>query len=502
MVGYHPVVAGSRSYVVPNVERRSHPASEPRAHPSTPTEIVRTMTTPLKRRRTPDQRGWSRPIQRGPGRGVLLLLVFTTLLGGAFVAGPVRPVSADSLSDAIAKQKALEAQIAKQKAQAASLAKRQQALSVTLASTKSSLSKVNIDLESVRGEVVRATVDAASAQAQVQALDTQVAKLDLDLADLESRESRKRDELTARKALLADRIRQAYDTDRTSLLETFLSGDTFADVLAEVSYQLDFAQQDRDLAEQIVADQRVLAVLHQTVQVTRAHTESLRVAANVQHGQLRDQLASLADSQTQLGALERETARLLTLQQAAYVQMAADKVKLAAAIAAGQKAEAALQKKIDQIVAERARGGAIPSVYNGRLDWPMGGTITQEFGCTGFAWEPRVGRCRHFHKGIDVAAPLYTPIRASGPGVVVFAGPNPFDRSPKAWIVVIAHSSELVTWYAHVDNSAHRPAVRAGDRVEAGQIIAYEGLTGRTTGPHLHWMVEFRDTFMNPRYFL
>ncbi len=460
------------------------------------------MTTPLMRRRTPDQRGWSRPVHRGPGRGVLLFLLMTTLLGGAFVATPVRPVSADALSDALAKQKALEAQIAKQKAQVTNLTRQQKALATALASTKKSLGKVNADLAAVRGEVVRATVSVASAQADVQALDAQVAKLDLELTDLEAREARSLDALTARKALLADRIRQAYDTDRTSMLETFLSGETFTDILAEVSYHLDFAQQDRELAEQIVADQKVLAVLHQTVEATRAQTDTLRTAASAQHEQLRTQLASLADSQARLAALEKETRRLLALQQAAYAQTARDKTKLAAAIIASEKAEAALQQQIDKIVAERARGGSIPSIYNGTLDWPMTGTITQEFGCTGFAWEPRVGNCAHFHKGIDVAAPLYTPIRAAGPGVVVFAGPNPYDPVPKAWIVVIAHSSELITWYAHVDNKLHPPRVRAGDSVVAGQIIAYEGMTGRTTGPHLHWMVEFRDQFVNPRLFL
>ena len=454
------------------------------------------------RRRTPDQRGWSRPSRRLPGRGVTFFLALTTLLGGAFVAAPVHPVAADALSDAVAKQKALEAQIARQKAQVAALTKKQQALGVTLATTKASLGQVNADLVTVRGQVVQATVDVASAQADVQALDTQVAKLDLQLTDLEAREAVKRSELDARKGLLADRLRQAYDTDRTSLLETFLSGDTFTDVLAEVSYQLDFAQQDRELADQIVADQNVLIVLRQTVTSTREQTDALRAEADVSRQNLEAQLASLGDAQASLAKLEAETQRLLAQQQATYNQLGQDKTKLAADIEAARKAEAELQKKIDALVAERARQGSIPSIYNGTLAWPMSGTITQEFGCTGFGWEPRKGRCAHFHSGVDIAAPLYTPIKAAGAGVVIFAGPNPYDRRPKAWIVVIAHSAELLTWYAHVDNGSRRPPVKAGDSVVAGQVIAYEGLTGRTTGPHLHWAVEFRDSFVNPRLFL
>jgi murein DD-endopeptidase MepM/ murein hydrolase activator NlpD len=454
------------------------------------------------RRRTPDLRGWSSPSRRRPGRGLLLLLVLTMLSGGVFVGGPVTPARADALSAAIARQKALAAQIAKQKAQVAAIAARQKTLSATLASTRASLGQVNADLLSVRGQVVAATVAVAQAEADVQGLDTEVAKLDLELVDLQAREDRKRAELEARKAALADRLRQAYDTDRTSLLETVLSGGAFTDVLAEVSYQLDLGQQDRLLAEQIVADQQVLAVLAQTVAATRTQTEAMRAAADSQRQQLDTELQGLAEARSHLASLEAETARLLSQQQATYAAISSDKAKIAAAIAAGEKAEKALQKKIDELVAEQARGGSIPSVYNGTLAWPMGGTITQEFGCTGFSWEPALGSCRHFHRGIDVAAPMYTPIRAAGPGIVLFAGANPWDPTPKAWIVVIAHSSQLVTWYAHVDNGPYPITVKVGDHVVKGEIIAYEGLTGRTTGPHLHWMVELNKTFANPRLFL
>ena len=454
------------------------------------------------RHRTPDQRGWSRPSRRLPGRGLLVFFALTTLLGGAFVTAPVHTVRADDLSDAIKRQKALDAQIAKQKAQVAALVKSQAALAATLSTTKTSLSAINANLAEVRAQVVASTVAVATSQANVQSLDTQVAKLDGQLSDLEATEARKQAELDARKALLGDRIRQAYDTDRTSLLETFLSGQSFTDVLAEVSYHLDFAEQDRQLAQQIVADQQVLGVIQQTVEATREETNTMRAAAEAQRQKLQADLGSLAEAQASLAKLEADTKRLLAQQQATYTQMAKDKVNLDAAIAASEKAEQALQKQIDALVAAQARSGRIPSVYNGTLAWPMAGTVTQEFGCTGFSWEPRFGNCAHYHNGIDIAAPMYTPIHAAGDGTVLFAGPNPYDAAPKAWIVIIAHSSHLLTWYAHIDNSAHPPRVKAGDHVVKGQVIAYEGMTGHTTGPHLHWMVELNSVFVNPRLFL
>lgn len=453
------------------------------------------------RRTPPDLRGWSPPRRRAGG-GLFLALLLTSVLGGLFVGAPPSPARADQLADAIAKQRSLEAQIARQKAQVTALIEGQAALGAELAKTKSSLEQINADLTAVRTQVVRMTVDVAVAQGQVDELDALVSKLDLELRDVAAREAAKLAQLNERKAVLAGRIRLAYDTDRTTLLETMLSSDTFTDVLAEVSYQLDFAEQDKVLAEQIVADQKVLAVLHATVVSTREQTEAMRAAADARRAQLDTQLADLAAARDRLAQLEAETERLLREQQATYARMAAEQADLVKQIAASEKAQEDLQREIDRLVAEQSRGGAIPSRYNGTLEWPMAGRITQEFGCTGFSWEPPKGDCANFHSGIDIAAPMYTPIRAAGPGVVLFAGPNPYDRVPKAWIVIIAHAENLVTWYAHVDDATRPPAVRAGQTVVTGQIVAYVGVTGRTTGPHVDWRVEFNGSFVNPRLFL
>jgi murein DD-endopeptidase MepM/ murein hydrolase activator NlpD len=53
-----------------------------------------------------------------------------------------------------------------------------------------------------------------------------------------------------------------------------------------------------------------------------------------------------------------------------------------------------------------------------------------------------------------------------------------------------------------VDNRSHPPKVRAGEYVSKGEVIAYVGMTGWTTGPHLHWAAQMGDTWVNPRLFL
>jgi murein DD-endopeptidase MepM/ murein hydrolase activator NlpD len=451
------------------------------------------------RRSIPDRRGWSTRPKPLMGRRSFALLLCVALAGGLFVSVAPPPASADALSDAYAKQKALETQIAREKAQIAALTKSQTTLSSKIASTKGTLTSVVANVNEVKAEIVDMTVQIAQAQASIDELSTVAAQLDQELRDVQAQERAKQDELSARRAILADRIRTAYDTDRTSMLETVLSSDAFTDIISEVGYQLDFAGQDKILAEQIVQDQQVLAVIHRTVVDTQAQTDEMHSLAAAQKALLDKQFADLAAAKAQLVKLEAQTKALLAAQQAQYATLAANKAKLKATLAAQAKAEAEIEALIRKLVLQALQQGGIPSQYSGSLVWPMPGVITQNFGCTGFYLEPPYGSCDHFHRGIDIANAMYTPIRAAGPGKVVFAGKSPYDS---AWIVVIAHSTHLVSWYAHIDNNYHPPVVRAGQYVAQGQLIAYEGMTGYTTGPHLHWAVQLDNIWVNPRLFL
>jgi murein DD-endopeptidase MepM/ murein hydrolase activator NlpD len=440
--------------------------------------------------------------RRGPARRLSLLVLIIPLIVGLFGAPAAGPVAGDELSDAIARQKALEDQIKGQQGQVARINALQSDLQAQIAATKKALAGINADLVAVRAQIDAMVIQINEVRATYDNLVLELRVMDTNLARLVDEENTRRRELRERKALLAERIRTAYETDQTSPLELFLSGASFTDVLSEVSYSIDVAEQDRALAEQIAQDREMLAALHQTVDTTRSQTDELRKETAAQKRMLDRQLADLEVAKAQLVELEKKTAAALARQKQAYASLEKNEAALRRSIAEGAAAQRQLEDKIERLVREQARDGKIPSEYNGTLAWPMGGTVTQNFGCTGFSWEPPLGDCDHFHRGIDIAAPLYTPIRAAAAGTVVFAGPNPYDPYPKAWIVIIAHSTNLLTWYGHVDNAVRPPAVQAGEFVREGQVIAYNGLTGRTTGPHLHWMVEFNGDFANPRLFL
>src|SRR4030095_6023573 len=105
-------------------------------------------------------------------------------------------------------------------------------LSHQISATKKELAGINADLAKVRKSIGQMVIKVNEVRAQYFALVARLQLLDNQLLNVQKQESAKRSQLGERKALLAHRIREAYDTDRTTLLETFLGGGTFADVIA------------------------------------------------------------------------------------------------------------------------------------------------------------------------------------------------------------------------------------------------------------------------------
>ena len=106
--------------------------------------------------------------------------------------------------------------------------------------------------------------------------------------------------------------------------------------------------------------------------------------------------------------------------------------------------------------------------------WPTSGFISSPYGL-------RFGGTE-FHQGIDIAADIGTPITATADGIVTAAG---WSGSGYGNMVDIDHGNGITTRYGH----ASAVAVTPGERVRRGQIIAYVGSTGHSTGPHLHYVV-------------
>lgn len=101
---------------------------------------------------------------------------------------------------------------------------------------------------------------------------------------------------------------------------------------------------------------------------------------------------------------------------------------------------------------------------------------------------------REFHKGLDIANHLGTPIIATADGVVTFVGP----KGQFGNVIIIDHGHGITTRFAHLDKALMKP----GERVKRGDLIAQMGSTGRSTGPHVHYEVHLNGVPVNPEKYI
>lgn len=119
--------------------------------------------------------------------------------------------------------------------------------------------------------------------------------------------------------------------------------------------------------------------------------------------------------------------------------------------------------------------------------WPVQGRISGRFG-NGRVYNGKPGAG---HSGMDIAAPNGTPVKAPAGGVVTFAAP---DLYLTGGTLLLDHGYGVSSNFLHLS----RIDVKAGDKVEQGQVIGAVGATGRATGPHLHWGMNWFDVRVDP----
>ena len=151
--------------------------------------------------------------------------------------------------------------------------------------------------------------------------------------------------------------------------------------------------------------------------------------------------------------------------------------------------EAAVQerylKELTGIVGERrAQWAATPSI------WPVRGWVSSGFG---HRISPFTGRDT-MHSGVDITAPMRTPVIAPAAGTILFAG----SEAGLGNTVTLSHGYGMKTVYGHMD----KIKVKTGQTVKRGDVIGWVGNTGLSTGPHLHYEVEVKGSYVNPLQYI
>ncbi len=152
-------------------------------------------------------------------------------------------------------------------------------------------------------------------------------------------------------------------------------------------------------------------------------------------------------------------------------------------------AEFERRRPIELAQINAARGvNAASNGWRQRFMWPATGRISGLFGSQRvYRGEPGA-----YHGGVDVARPSGTPVLAPADGVVILAAASPFTLEGR--LLMVDHGMGLNSAFLHLS----RIDVRVGDVVRRGQTIGAIGMTGRATGPHLHWGMRWRGARIDP----
>jgi murein DD-endopeptidase MepM/ murein hydrolase activator NlpD len=340
---------------------------------------------------------------------------------------------------------------------------------------------------------------------RIAATEVHIAELVQEIASLEVRIAEEQLELRKTKDEYSMFVRAVYKSDADPMAQllaapnfqaflnravaiehlTFLSNELIARI-REVDRQL-HSQEDEVKTKKAEADKQRADLLTQKAGLLQqqAHEQNLEY-------QLRQ---SIAQVKYELVAINNQSSALA--QQIAAMEIARqDQLIAEANQAAWQQAQFWMQHNLFTL--PNANGNHSTKYP---LIWPLQqGTLTLLFGPCTQVYEPPAFGYAHFHTGVDIAYNQGTPIVAADDGVVVAADSSVLGGQLVGYgnYVIVAHRNNFFSLYGHLLGFQ----VKAGDSVHQGQPIGFEGSTGNSTGPHLHFEYRYGGQATNPLPYL
>ena len=306
---------------------------------------------------------------------------------------------------------------------------------------------------------------------------TRLASLERTIAAQTARLSRLRGQYDIALGRLERRVRDLYMTDGPDALSFVLGTASFADLLDNLELLGRIGRQDEEIAARVKHARDGVADARRRTQVARSEAVRVEAAAESATDEQRGLVSRLVASRDALASAQRE-------KRSTLASIQSDRSDVLAEIEDLEAQSEALAARI-RAAQQQSSGSSAPVVTGtGQLSWPVSGPVTSPFGV-------RWGR---MHEGIDIAVGTGTPVHAAAGGTVLYAG----WMEGYGNLVVIDHGNGLSTAYGH--NSSLASSV--GQSVSVGQVIAYSGSTGHSTGPHVHFEVRVNGSPVDPLGYL
>ncbi len=350
------------------------------------------------------------------------------------------------------------------------------------------------DAEDAEAALELATQRLAAIEDVVNEVAAQVEAQRVVVRDAEQRLERVEAEQVAVEVTFSDRVARLYKQGPELTFETLLGAQGAEEAIARtqllervvVGDQVDLERLDAVAVavdaqrELVTAAQEELEAQLAEQEELRAQADDLRASRALSAADARARAEELAAERDELEAEEEGLVALLERQQAEERRRA----EAAAAAAQSSPASSSSAPASGSSSSSSSGDSSAAAAPSGGYAWPMCARVTSEYG-------PRWGR---MHRGIDLGAPVGSAIRAIRGGTVIFAG----WQGGYGQTTLIDHGNGVVSLYAHQS----RFAVSQGARVSQGQVIGYVGMTGNTTGPHLHLETRVGGSAVNPRQYL
>jgi murein DD-endopeptidase MepM/ murein hydrolase activator NlpD len=370
-----------------------------------------------------------------------------------------------------------------------------QRLGGDLATALTTQQKLSQALNNATATELSLSTEVTLEEARVLELQNEITQLNQQIGTLQAR-------IQEEQQQLATLARAMYERPAT-VLDLIASSTSLSDLLSRATTMVIAGQRVHSLEDSLKVD---LAQVQADLDARQSDLDQ----ENATLEQERSDLAQISGVQTELdslsvqlvsliGQIRTTTANLNNVAPDVTAQLAAlletEELNLAQQEEAAAWAQASVGSG-EQSNANMLPSGVGPSAGGIAMVWPMrGGVITQPFGPTNFVLEPPLGPYPHFHTGVDIAAPLGTPVDSAAAGVVVVVAHTAVGYGN---YVIVAHGYGLMTLYGHLLETDVYP----GEVVRQGQVIGKEGATGWATGPHVHFEVRINGQFVDPMRFL